>query len=327
MKSPITYSPAYTIVPTYECFNRCSYCNFRVDPGKDQWLSLSAAEKTMRSLAPRQVVEILVLSGEVHPHSSKRQIWLERIKEICQLALSLEFLPHTNVGPLSYSEMKSLKQVNVSMGLMLEQITPKLLKTVHANAPSKNPINRIQQLEQAGELKIPFTTGLLIGIGETDTDRLESLEAIAKIHRKWGHIQEVILQPHSLGNQQSYHNENFNLIELPNLIANAKKILPDDVRIQIPPNLIRTQKLLLSCLHSGAKDLGGISPKDEVNPDYPHLTAQYLQEMLEGSKYKLVPRLPVYSQYYDWLSPNLHKQVQKLVQKQLKDKEIELRAI
>ena len=166
MKSPITYSPAYTIVPTYECFNRCSYCNFRVDPGKDKWLSLSAAEKTMRRLATRQVVEILVLSGEIHPNSSKRQIWLERIKEICQLALSLEFLPHTNVGPLSYSEMKSLKQVNVSMGLMLEQITPKLLKTVHANAPSKNPINRIQQLEQAGELKIPFTTGLLIGIGE-----------------------------------------------------------------------------------------------------------------------------------------------------------------
>ena len=181
----------------------------------------------MRRLATRQVVEILVLSGEIHPNSSKRQIWLERIKEICQLALSLEFLPHTNVGPLSYSEMKSLKQVNVSMGLMLEQITPKLLKTVHANAPSKNPINRIQQLEQAGELKIPFTTGLLIGIGETDTDRLESLEAIAKIHRKWGHIQEVILQPHSLGNQQSYQNENFSIEELPNLIANAKKILPD----------------------------------------------------------------------------------------------------
>ena len=322
MKSPITYSPAYTIVPTYECFNRCSYCNFRVDPGKDKWLSLSAAEKTMRRLATRQVVEILVLSGEIHPNSSKRQIWLERIKEICQLALSLEFLPHTNVGPLSYSEMKSLKQVNVSMGLMLEQITPKLLKTVHANAPSKNPINRIQQLEQAGELKIPFTTGLLIGIGETDTDRLESLEAIAKIHRKWSHIQEVILQPHSLGNQQSYQNENFSLEELPNLIANAKKILPKDVRIQIPPNLIRTKQLLLACLHSGAKDLGGISPKDEVNPDYPHLTAQSLQEMLEGSRYKLVSRLPVYPQYYDWLSPNLQKQVQKLVQKKLQDKEI-----
>lgn len=321
MKSHITYSPAYTIVPTYECFNRCSYCNFRVDPGKDQWLSLSNAKQILKKLAPGQVIEILVLSGEVHPQSSKRQIWLQRIRDICELALSLGFLPHTNAGPLNYSEMKSLKQLNVSMGLMLEQITPKLLKTVHANAPSKNPASRIQQLEQAGELQIPFTTGLLIGIGENNADRLGSLEAIAQIHSKWGHIQEVILQPHSLGNQQTYQNENFSLEELPNLIGSAKKILPNDVKIQVPPNLIRTQKLLLACLDSGANDLGGISPKDEVNPDYPHLSARYIQEMLEGSNYKLVSRLPIYPQHYDWLSPSL----QKLVQKKLKDKEIELR--
>ncbi len=311
MKSPITYSPAYTLVPTYECFNRCSYCNFRVDPGQDNWLSLSTAEQTMKRLGSSQVVEILVLSGEVHPRSSRRKIWLQRIKDICQLALSLGFLPHTNAGPLSFAEMESLGQVNVSMGLMLEQITPKFLKTVHANAPSKNPVNRIQQLEQAGKLKIPFTTGLLIGIGETDADRLESLEAIAKIHQKWGHIQEVILQPHSLGNLQTYQNENFDLAELPNLIASAKKILPNDIKIQIPPNLIRTRELLIACLDSGANDLGGISPKDEVNPDYPHLTAQYLQEMLANGSYELTPRLPVYPQHFDWLSPSLQKLVHK----------------
>lgn len=319
MKLPITYSPAYTLVPTYECFNRCSYCNFRVNPGQDQWLSLPAAEQILTKLVSGEVVEILVLSGEVHPRSPRRKVWFQRIKEICQLALSLGFLPHTNAGPLSFEEMASLQEVNVSMGLMLEQVTPELLKTVHANAPSKKPMTRVQQLEQAGELQIPFTTGLLIGIGETDADRINSLEAIATIQQKWGHIQEVILQPHSLGTQQTYQNEKFNLEELPKLISSAKKILPEGVKIQIPPNLIKTQKLLIACLNSGANDLGGISPKDEVNPDYPHLTAEHLQKMLEGSKYELISRLPVYPQHFDWLPSALQKLVQ---QKSLKLKKL-----
>src|SRR4028118_1400916 len=116
----VTYSPAYTLVPTYECFNRCTYCNFRVDPGKSAWLSLEAAESKLRQLQSQGVCEILILSGEVHPHSSRRQEWFQRIYDIAELALSMGFLPHTNAGPLSFEEMRSLKSVNVSMGLMLE---------------------------------------------------------------------------------------------------------------------------------------------------------------------------------------------------------------
>jgi 7,8-didemethyl-8-hydroxy-5-deazariboflavin synthase len=313
----ISYSPAYTIVPTYECFNRCSYCNFRVDVGSDSWLSIAEAKRLLKQLSLKGVIEILVLSGEVHPHSTKREEWFQRIWDLCELALSLGFLPHTNVGPLSWTEMSRLKQVNVSLGLMLEQLTPQLLETVHKYAPSKQPEIRLQQLELAGKLKIPFTTGLLLGIGENQQDRLNSLTAIALYQQQWNHIQEVILQPHSVGNQQSYRNESFPLEDLPALITDAREILPNSITIQIPPNLIKTPDLLFACIEAGAGDLGGISPKDEVNPDYPHLTVESLKSILEPLGYQLVSRLPVYPQYYDWLSPEL--------QKMLKAKENEFR--
>lgn len=313
----ITYSPAYTLVPTYECFNRCSYCNFRTDPGKSLWLNLADAESKLRQLQSQGVCEILVLSGEVHPHSSRRQAWFQRIYDICELALSLGFLPHTNGGPLSFEEMRSLKQVNVSMGLMLEQLTPQLLQTVHRHAPSKVPEVRLQQLKWAGELQIPFTTGLLLGIGETKEDCWETMDAIAQLHSCYGHIQEVILQPHSPGTQQTWDAPAFEAHQLPKVIATARQILSSTITLQIPPNLVpqsigaKASVPLLACLDAGARDLGGIGPKDEVNPDYPHLHAQKLREILEPAGWQLVPRLPVYPQYDNWLSPRLQTLVKR----------------
>lgn len=310
MKRIVTYSPAYTLVPTYECFNRCSYCNFRVNIGQGSLLSLLEAQETLEQLATTsKVTEILILSGEVHPLATNRQEWFERIYQLCQLSLSLGFLPHTNVGPLSWSEMKLLKQVNVSMGLMLEQLNPKFLNTVHRQAPSKQPELRLQQLEWAGKLKIPFTTGLLLGIGETKRDCTETLQAIANLQAKWGHIQEVILQPYSLGTQQESNFASFDPYRLPEIIAEARDILPDSITIQIPPNLVPDPNFILNCLEAGARDLGGISPKDEVNPDYPHLTHESLSAFLEPAGWKIVPRLPVYPQYYSWLSSSLQSVV------------------
>lgn len=305
----ITYSPAYTLVPTYECFNRCSYCNFRVDPGKSPWLTLPEAEKVLKSLQNTDICEILILSGEVHPQSPQRQAWLQRIYDLCQLALALGFLPHTNAGPLSFEEMALLKNVNVSMGLMLEQLTPKLLNTVHRHAPSKLPEVRLQQLEWAGELQIPFTTGLLLGIGESEADWWESLAAISILHQRWGNIQEVILQPHSPGSQQNLDAPPFDPRKLPEVIAKACQILPSDITIQIPPNLVNEPSWLLACLDAGARDLGGIGPKDEVNPDYPHPEYQKLAEILSPAGWELVARLPVYPQYDDWLSAGLQTNV------------------
>lgn len=313
----VTYSPAYTLVPTYECFNRCSYCNFRVDPGQSPWLSLTEAEATLRSLTqsashfdPNPVIEILVLSGEVHPQSKRRAAWIQHLYAHCEQALALGFLPHTNAGPLSFSEMQWLKTVNVSMGLMLEQLTPDLLKTVHRHAPSKQPDLRLQQLAQAGELQIPFTTGLLLGIGETDLDRCETLEAIAHIHRQHHHIQEVILQPYSPGKNESWGGLAFSSEELVSLVAIARQILPADIAIQIPPNLIHASSYLVACLEAGARDLGGISPQDEVNPDYPHLLDGKLASTLGANGWQLVPRLPIYPQYDQWLAEPLKLLVQ-----------------
>ncbi|MEP0856869.1 7,8-didemethyl-8-hydroxy-5-deazariboflavin synthase subunit CofG [Trichocoleus sp. DQ-U1] len=305
----VTYSPAYTVVPTYECFNRCSYCNFRTDPGKSPWLTLSEAERILRSLTSQNVCEILILSGEVHPHSSRRQAWFQHIYDLCELALSMGFLPHTNAGPLSFEEMQKLKEVNVSMGLMLEQLTPQLLQTVHKHAPSKIPELRLQQLEWAGELRIPFTTGLLLGIGETEQDWWETLEAIALLHQRYNHIQEVILQPHSPGIQQTFDAPPFDPHQLPEVIAKSRQILLPDITIQIPPNLVPDSSWLLACVEAGARDLGGIGPKDEVNPDYPHPHYHQLKEILEPAGWELVARLPVYPQYDDWLSDRLQSAV------------------
>jgi len=309
----VTYSPAYTLVPTYECFNRCTYCNFRVDPGDDRWLTLDNAEATLRSLRANShspVIEILILSGEVHPHSTRRTAWLTHLYKLCDLALELGFLPHTNAGPLSREEMAQLKTVNVSMGLMLEQLTPSLLETVHRYAPSKVPALRLEQLQWAGELQIPFTTGLLLGIGETAEDRRETLEAIAQLHQRFGHIQEVILQPYSPGSREVFGNKPLQPDELIECVAFARALLPADITIQIPPNLIMEPEILQACLVAGARDLGGIGPRDEVNPDYPHPLHIKLKTQLEQTNWHLTPRLPIYPQYDGWLSERLRHAVQ-----------------
>jgi 7,8-didemethyl-8-hydroxy-5-deazariboflavin synthase len=303
-----TYSPAYTLVPTYECFNRCDYCNFRVDPGQDQWMTVAQAEAILRPLQQQGVIEILVLSGEVHPRSNRRSLWFQRIYDLCEVALSLGFLPHTNAGPLSYEEMATLKTVNVSMGLMLEQLTPTLMQTVHRHAPSKVPELRLQQLQWAGELRIPFTTGLLLGLGETEQDWGESLAAIAQVHQRWGHIQEVILQPHSPGQNQAWQGEAFAAERLVERVAIARQVLPPDIALQIPPNLIQFPDLM-ACLNAGASDLGGISPKDEVNPDYPHPRDENLAAALQQKGWMLQPRLPIYPQYDEWLAEDLRERV------------------
>lgn len=315
----ITYSPAYTIVPTYECFNRCSYCNFRVDPGKDRWMSLDRAMQILTDLQGTGICEILILSGEIHPQSSRRQAWIDLIFHLGNLALEMGFLPHTNVGRLSLAEMEKLASVNVSMGLMIESLDPALLKGVHRHAPAKAPQLGIEQLNLAGKLKIPFTTGLLLGIGESEPSWKVSLQAIADAHDLWGHIQEVILQPYSPGSQETYNSLGFNIDRLPEVIALARQLLPADIPIQIPPNLIANPDLLLACLNAGARDLGGIVPKDEVNPDYHHLQLSELTKLLAGAGWELRSRLPVYPKYTHYLSDRLQSSVRNNWLKQITD--------
>lgn len=272
-------------------------------------MTIDRATQMLTSLQNTDTCEILILSGEVHPRSTRRQAWFDHIYHLCQLALDFGFLPHSNVGILSYSEMEKLAQVNVSMGLMLESLDPALLAGVHRHAPSKIPEIRLEQLNWAGELKIPFTTGLLLGIGESESNWETSLQSISSIHTQWRHIQEVILQPYSPGSQESFAGLGFDITRLPAVIKLARQILPPDITIQIPPNLIPNLDLLLACLAAGARDLGGIVPRDEVNPDYDHLQLSELTKSLASVGWKLTPRLPVYLSQAQNLAPGLRDYV------------------
>jgi FO synthase subunit 1 len=306
----VTWSKAFTIVPTYECFNRCTYCNFRRNY-PDGWITLSKAEEVSKINREAGAVEALILSGEVHPRSSKRGKWIEHIYSICKIALRNGLLPHLNIGPLSYEELKLLSRVSVSMGLMLEQVTSKLAETVHRRAPSKKPSVRLRHLDTAGWLKIPFTTGILLGLGENEQDREDTLHCIAKSHKEYGHIQECIIQPFCPG-ERGYVVDNssaaFHMKDLPAIVSLARRILPKEIALQIPPNLVFSGRgerdgldLLFRCLEAGASDLGGISPIDEVNPSYGFPKIPWLEKALANEGYELVPRLPVYERFIPWL--------------------------
>lgn len=298
----VTYSPSYTVVPTHECFNRCGYCNFRADRGAP-WLAEAEVRQLLQPLVGSGVIEILILSGEVHPNDPRRERWLRMITSVCEMALELGFLPHTNCGMLGFAEMERLGQVNCSMGLMLEILSARLDEQVHRHAPSKRSARRLEQLEWAGTLAIPFTTGLLLGIGETEAERLHTLDSIADLQQRWGHIQEVILQPHRPGSDQVWKGEPFVEELLLATVGQARERLPTEVIIQIPPNLVQDP---VPFLEAGARDLGGIGPVDVVNPDYDHPQVASLQEQLTRGGWTLTRRLPVY--------PHLYQKVPRAVQ-------------
>ena len=305
----ITYSPSYTIVITYECFNYCTYCNFRINPQLGDWLKLTKAKKTLEEISNKSISEILILSGEIHPRSPERKLWLQNIYYLCEIALSMNFLPHINVGLLTYTEMKILQKVSISMGLMIEQSTPILLDNAHYNAPSKIPNLRLQHLEFAGKLQIPFTTGVLLNIGEKEKNSLDTLRKINLVEQQWNNIQEVILQPHSPEVEKKLHKSIFNQYQLVKFINKAKNILPASIKLQLPPNLIQDPNYLLRCVPAGNQDLGGISPKDEINPNYSHFSKEKLSKILKTKKLTLTTRLPIYSNYKNRLSENLQKLV------------------
>jgi FO synthase len=216
------------------------------------------------------------------------------------VALEHGLLPHTNAGLLSLDEMARLREVNVSLGLMLENVSPRLCAPgmPHHRAPDKRPEKRLAMIEGAGKLRIPFTTGILVGIGETRRERIESLLAIRRLHREYGHVQEVIVQ-------------NFRAVEgvamasapepgedeVIEAVALARLILDADVSLQAPPNL--SPASIAALLRSGLNDFGGISPvtPDYINPrhPWPHLDA--LEAGCANEGFVLRPRMPIYDRY------------------------------
>jgi FO synthase subunit 1 len=303
----VTWSPSVTLVPTHACFNACGYCGFRqpLDPG-DPLAGALPLDRAQAQLAARPgATEVLLLSGEVAPGSPQRRAWFQRLLELSRLALEAGRLPHTNAGPLARGEMAALARLNPSMGLMLEGLGP-AYDALHRHAPSKRLEVRLQQLEQAGRLGIPFTTGLLLGVGEAEVERLQALELLSLIQQQWGHLQEVILQPYRPPGGERVPLSSAECEVLLPLIAAARRILPPEVHLQLPPNLWPLQRLP-EALAAGIDDLGGIDCHDVINPSYPQPSPQQLEAHLAAAGWQLRPRLCVHDAWLPGLSHALRR--------------------
>ena len=304
---PIRWSPSVTLVPTRVCFNACGYCSFRLplsvggSPSGPEGLSI--AEADVQLMSRPHAAEVLLLSGEVAPDSPQRPLWFSRLLQLSRLALQRGRLPHTNAGPLSRREMAALARLNPSMGLMLEGLGP-AYDRAHRQAPSKRLAVRLGQLEQAGRLGLPFTTGLLLGLGESRQQRLEALELLALLQRQWGHLQEVILQPWRPAAEQAGPLGAKERAELLETIADARSILPAEVHLQLPPNLWPLAHLA-DAFEAGIDDLGGIDNSDVINPDYPQASAPALAAVVAAAGYHLSQRLCVHDRWIPGLPAGL----------------------
>jgi len=314
----ITWSPSVTLVPTRACFNACGYCSFRRPPAPDElaggWLGDGLEDGAAQALmaARPEALEVLLLTGELPPGSSGRPLWFGRLRRLSELALAAGRLPHTNAGPLSLREMACLGRFNPSLGLMLEGLGP-AYDALHRQAPSKQLAVRLAQLEQAGRLGIPFTTGLLLGVGESAAQRRDALELIALFQQRWGHIQEVILQPWRPDGAAAAPLAPATVNELLTTIAEARWILPPEVHLQLPPNLWPADRLV-EALEAGIDDLGGIDTGDVINPAYPQTSTVHLSGWLERHGWHLRPRLCVHRRWIPWLSPPLRHRAETMAQ-------------
>jgi FO synthase subunit 1 len=303
----VTWSPSLTLVPSHACFNACGYCSFRRPPDPRAPLAdaLGDAEADRQLAAAPRAAEVLLLSGEMAPDSPWRPAWFARLLALSRRALVAGRLPHTNAGPLSRREMAALGRLNPSLGLMLEGIGP-AWDALHRHAPSKRLPVRLAQLEQAGRLGIPFTTGLLLGVGETAADRRRSLEHLAAVQRRWGHLQEVILQPWRPDGAAAQPLSAAACDDLLALIAEARALLPAEVHLQLPPNLWPSSRLV-EALEAGIDDLGGIDSRDVINPAYPQPTPAALARLLEAAGWRLEPRLCVHDAWLGRLGAPLRR--------------------
>ena len=293
----VTYSRNIFIPLTNACRNRCAYCGFRSsNPGL-----LSPAEVKEILSKARNASEALFTFGEkpdVYPEIAEKlkqfgyKDFISYVVEMNRLAISMKLLPHTNAGVLSKEEIKKLKPFNASMGLMLEQAVE---LECHAKSPGKKPEKRIKMIKEAGKLSVPFTTGILVGIGETHEDRIYSLEVIDELHENYGHIQEVIIQ--NFQPKRGTEMEDWNPPspqEMLETVKVARNILNKDITIQIPPNLVED---VYPFLKAGARDLGGISDfTDFINPEHPFPSIEKIKKQLKND-FILRERLPIYPEY------------------------------
>ena len=308
----VTYSRKVFIPLTNLCRDYCGYCTFRRDAGQpgahtmtpDQVLDVARAGEKMGctealfSLGDKPELAFLEMRQTLRHLGYKST--LHYLEAMCELVLrETTLLPHPNPGLLSAEWIARLAKVSPSMGLMLETTNGSLLAAgaAHDNAPDKVPAKRLQTIEEAGKQNIPFTTGLLIGIGETFADRVDTLLAIREQHRRYGHIQEVIIQNFRAKPEIPMHDwPEPTQGEMMRTIAVARLLMPD-VNIQAPPNL--SAPYYDDFLDAGINDWGGVSPltPDFINPEKPWPHLEQLRSRTEAKGYRLRQRLPVYPEF------------------------------
>jgi 7,8-didemethyl-8-hydroxy-5-deazariboflavin synthase len=309
---PITYSRKVFINLVNLCRDTCSYCTYKKEPHDSSMIMMKPDQVLAVAEAGRRFhcTEALFVTGEKPEQKyMEAKAWLksvecssivEYVNELSEMVLKKTgLLPHTNAGSLTQKDMLLLKETNVSLGMMLESASQRLSEKgmPHEMAPSKNPKVRMKALENAGRLRIPLTTGLLIGIGETPEELVDSLFAIKEINQKYGHIQEIIMQnfapkPETWMEKSPPPTYNYFIKS----IAIARMVMPE-VNIQVPPNL--NPNVFGKYLDAGINDWGGISPVtiDYVNPEFPWPSIESVKEVTECRGYKFRARLPIYPEF------------------------------
>jgi FO synthase len=313
MTGLVTYSPKVFVPLTKLCRDVCHYCTFARPPRRGERAYMSGDEvlAVARAGAEAGCHEALFTLGdkpELRYRAAREELaalgcetTIEYLARTCDLVLSeTGLLPHVNPGVMTRADIELLRPVSASMGLMLETCSDRLSERggPHFGSPDKLPAARLETIRLAGELAVPFTTGILIGIGETRAERVEALEAIASLHARYGHVQEVIVQNFRAkpGTKMAEHAEP-TLDELLWTAHEARRVLPADVHLQVPPNLSYDDFPRL--LEAGIDDWGGISPVtvDHVNPEAPWPEIQRLRAATEAHGLELAPRLPIYPEF------------------------------
>ena len=328
---PVTYSRKVFIPVTHLCRDTCHYCTFVTVPGKlrasgrGMYLEMDEIVEIARRGAAMGCKEALFTLGD-RPEARwpEARQWLDErgydstLDYVRAAAIRVledtGLLPHLNPGVMSWAEMSRLKPVAPSMGMMLETTSRRLFETrglAHYGSPDKDPDIRLRTLTDAGRLSIPFTTGLLVGIGETAAERAETLHAIRRLHKEFGHIQEVIVQNFRAKDRTAMASApDADFEEFLAVVAVARLVLGPDMRIQAPPNLVSPAECV-ALLGAGVDDWGGVSPltPDHVNPERPWPALDDLAAVTGDAGFDLVQRLTVQPRYVQapagWIDPRV----------------------
>lgn len=320
----VSFSKNVFLPLTNLCRDRCGYCTFAKQPDDPAAKTYTPSEvaDAVRGALRAGCIEALFCLGDKpeKAYPSYRQ-WLaarglsttaEYLVQACRLAFELGALPHTNAGLLSFEQMQALKPWNASLGLMLETTSTRLRGKgmAHYVAPDKEPELRLRMHREAGELKIPFTSGLLLGIGENAAERVDTLYAIRELADAGGHIQEVIVQPfHPKPDTPMHHAFPLGDAEIAGWVGLTRLVMGPTANVQAPPNL--APEVLELLLRSGLNDWGGVSPVtiDFINPEAPWPELRELRLRSEAAGQRLIERLPVYPEHLaqpEFFHPRVH---------------------